>query len=118
MTSPLVLIDIKSGRLCDAPERMRMFKSEPQFNELRSSMTEQLDGERMRQVVEEYFQCDALACMGRERAFVPGRQIRRVSLGVGSVSPELEAMQILRDGSLRRVPLGMVRHLLHRQNDQ
>ncbi|KAG8216979.1 hypothetical protein J3R82DRAFT_7285 [Butyriboletus roseoflavus] len=53
---PLVLIDVKSGRLCDGPERLRTFKSEPQFKELVSSMTEKLDDIHILQVVEKYFQ--------------------------------------------------------------
>ncbi|KAN0084052.1 hypothetical protein V8E55_007556 [Tylopilus felleus] len=54
--SPLVLIDVKNGRLCDRLERSRTFKSEPQFNQLLSSMTEELDNRHIRRVVEEYFQ--------------------------------------------------------------
>ena len=53
--SPLVLIDVKSGFLCDGPKRRDIFKSEQQFEELVSSMTEQLDHERIQRVVEEYF---------------------------------------------------------------
>ena len=53
--SPPVLIDVKNGRLCDAPERMRTFRLEPQFKELVSSMTHELDNGRIQQVVEEYF---------------------------------------------------------------
>ena len=53
--SPLVLIDVKNGRLCDGPERTRTFKLESQFKELVSSMTHELDNGRIQQVVEEYF---------------------------------------------------------------
>ena len=53
--SPLVLIDVKNGRLCDGRERMRTFRLELQFKELVSSMTHELDNGRIRQVVEEYF---------------------------------------------------------------
>ena len=53
---PLVLIDVKSGRLCDGPKRRDIFKSEQQFKELISSMAERLDHERIQRVVEEYFQ--------------------------------------------------------------
>ena len=42
--------------MCDEPERTHTFKSEPQFKELLSSMTLQLDDERIRGVVEGYFQ--------------------------------------------------------------
>ena len=45
-TSPLVQIDVKSGRLCDGPKRRDTFKSELQFKELVSSMAERLDDER------------------------------------------------------------------------
>ena len=54
--SPLVLIDVKSGRLCDGTERSRTFESEGQFQELVSSLTEELDDRRIQRVVEEYFQ--------------------------------------------------------------
>ena len=53
---PLVLIDVKSGRMCDGPERMRTFKSEPQFKELVSSMTDKLDDILILQVVGKYFE--------------------------------------------------------------
>ena len=53
--SPLVLIDVKNGRLCDGPERMRAFRSELEFKKLVSSMTYELDNGRIRQVVKEYF---------------------------------------------------------------
>ena len=53
--SPLVLIDVKSGRPCDGPERTHTFQSEPQFNELISSMTQELDNRRIHRVVAEYF---------------------------------------------------------------
>ena len=53
--SPLVLIDIKNGRLCDGPERMRTFRLELKFKELVSSMTHGLDIGRIQRVVEEYF---------------------------------------------------------------
>ncbi|KAF8550473.1 hypothetical protein OG21DRAFT_1446572 [Imleria badia] len=53
---PIVLIDIESGRLCDGPKRLHIFRLESQFKELVSSMTEQLDDERILRVVEKYFQ--------------------------------------------------------------
>ena len=53
--SPLVLIDVQDGRLCDGPERVRTFRSELKFKELVSSMTHELDNGRIQQVVEEYF---------------------------------------------------------------
>lgn len=52
---PLVLIDVESGRLCNAPEQMRTFKSGLQFKELVSSMTEKLDDGRILRVVAKYF---------------------------------------------------------------
>ena len=55
-TCPLVLIDVKSGRLCDGSAGMRIFKSTSQFKELMSSTTEMLDNTRIQRVVEEYFQ--------------------------------------------------------------
>ena len=53
--SPLVLIDVKSGRLCDGSQRMHTFKSEAPFKQLVSSMTHELDNGRIQRVVEEYF---------------------------------------------------------------
>ena len=50
-----MLIDVKSGVLCDGQKRSHTFKSEPEFKELRSSMTERLDDERIQRVVVEYF---------------------------------------------------------------
>ena len=54
-TCPLVLIDIKNGLLCDGPERARIFKADPTFKELVSSMTEELDENYILQVVSGYF---------------------------------------------------------------
>ncbi|KAI9569842.1 hypothetical protein HD554DRAFT_2327801 [Boletus coccyginus] len=69
--SPLVLIDVKSGRLCDGPARAHTFKSESQFEELVSSMTKELDDRRIQQVVEEYFQYVTLSHVweGKEPSF-------------------------------------------------
>ncbi|KAF8555510.1 hypothetical protein OG21DRAFT_897433 [Imleria badia] len=53
---PLVLIDVESGRLCNGLERMHTFKSESQFKELISSMTEVTDNGRILPVVVKYFQ--------------------------------------------------------------
>ncbi|KAI9569843.1 hypothetical protein HD554DRAFT_2327802 [Boletus coccyginus] len=68
---PLVLIDVKSGRLCDGPARAHTFKSESQFEELVSSMTKELDDGRIQQVVEEYFQYVTLSHVweGKEPSF-------------------------------------------------
>lgn len=52
---PLVLIDIKTGVLCDRPERVRIFKADTAFKELVSSMTGELDENRILQVVSGYF---------------------------------------------------------------
>ncbi|KAF8546332.1 hypothetical protein OG21DRAFT_1502001 [Imleria badia] len=70
-TCPLVLIDVKSGRLCDGPERMHTFKSELEFKNLVSSMMEELDEKRIQRVVEEYFQYVTLSHVwdGREPSF-------------------------------------------------
>ena len=69
--SPLVLIDVKSGHLCDGLKRTNTFKSEPEFKELVSSMTKNLDNERIQQVVGEYFQYVMLSHVweGREPSF-------------------------------------------------
>ena len=50
-----MLIDVNSGFLCDRQKRSHTFKSEPKFKELLSSMTEELDNERILREVEEYF---------------------------------------------------------------
>ncbi|KAI5980846.1 hypothetical protein EDC04DRAFT_2917210 [Pisolithus marmoratus] len=52
---PLVVIDVTSGCLCDRPQRMRIFKADPSFKELVSSMTRKLDNERIRQLVAKFF---------------------------------------------------------------
>ena len=53
---PLVLIDIATGRLCDARERVRMFKSETPFKKLVSeTATTKIDRARIRQSVAKYF---------------------------------------------------------------
>ena len=52
---PLVLINIKTGLLCDGPYRIRIFKADPAFKELVSSMTEELDENCILQVVSGYF---------------------------------------------------------------
>ena len=52
---PLVLIDLKTGLLCDGHERTRIFKADPAFKELVSSMTEELDENCILQVVSGYF---------------------------------------------------------------
>ncbi|KAN0084081.1 hypothetical protein V8E55_007585 [Tylopilus felleus] len=54
--SPLVLIDIKSGSLCGGQDRMDIFMSEPEYKELMSSMTQDLDDKRIRLVVGKYFE--------------------------------------------------------------
>ncbi|KAF8554957.1 WD40 repeat-like protein [Imleria badia] len=70
-TSPLVLVDVKSGLLCDGQKRSDTFKSEPEFNELRSSLTEGLDDELIRRVVIKYFRYVALSHVwqGKEPSF-------------------------------------------------
>ncbi|KAF8417602.1 hypothetical protein L210DRAFT_3580675, partial [Boletus edulis BED1] len=69
--SPLALTDVKSGRLCDVPERTHIFKSEPQFKEMVSSMTKELDNTRIQQVTEEYFRYVTLSHVwqGKEPSF-------------------------------------------------
>ena len=53
--SPLVLIDVRTGNLCDAAERIRIFKTDPIFHELVSSMSMELDTDRIEKVVTRYF---------------------------------------------------------------
>ncbi|KAF8557900.1 hypothetical protein OG21DRAFT_1494421 [Imleria badia] len=70
-TSPLVLIDVTRGILCDGQKRSDTFKSEPEFKELRSSMTVELDDERIQRVVAEYFRYVTLSHVwqGEEPSF-------------------------------------------------
>ncbi|KAI9571049.1 hypothetical protein HD554DRAFT_2238808 [Boletus coccyginus] len=53
--APLVVINTKTGRLCDQRERMHAFESDPKFLELAASMTTRLDHSRIQEVVQEYF---------------------------------------------------------------
>ena len=77
--SPLVLIDVRSGRLCDGPERSRVFKSDLQF-ELLSSKTQELDVRRIQRVAEEYFQYVTLSHVwnGKEPLFQDVHQVGSV----------------------------------------
>ncbi|KIO04803.1 hypothetical protein M404DRAFT_540725 [Pisolithus tinctorius Marx 270] len=52
---PLVVIDVATGHLCDETERMRIFKADPRFKELVSSMTKKVDKTLIRPVVERFF---------------------------------------------------------------
>ncbi|KAI6006360.1 hypothetical protein EDC04DRAFT_2907919 [Pisolithus marmoratus] len=52
---PLVVIDVTTGYLCDGPERMHIFKADPSFKELVSSMTREVDDERILRVVTSFF---------------------------------------------------------------
>ncbi|KIK11437.1 hypothetical protein PISMIDRAFT_690350 [Pisolithus microcarpus 441] len=52
---PFVVIDVATGRLCDDPERMNIFKADPSFKELVSSMTRKVDEERIHRVVTRFF---------------------------------------------------------------
>ncbi|KAI6011786.1 hypothetical protein EDC04DRAFT_3145675 [Pisolithus marmoratus] len=52
---PLVVIDVTTGYLCDGPERMHIFKADPSFKELVSSMTREVDNKRILRVVTSFF---------------------------------------------------------------
>ncbi|KAI6142677.1 hypothetical protein BKA82DRAFT_738779 [Pisolithus tinctorius] len=52
---PLVVVDVTTGCLCDETERMRIFKADPRFKGLVSSMTKKVDKTRIRPVVERFF---------------------------------------------------------------
>ncbi|KIO06447.1 hypothetical protein M404DRAFT_482981 [Pisolithus tinctorius Marx 270] len=52
---PLVLINVNTGCLCDGPEQMRIFKTSPTCKELVSSMTKEVDNERILRVVARFF---------------------------------------------------------------
>ncbi|KAI6041681.1 hypothetical protein EDC04DRAFT_2892935 [Pisolithus marmoratus] len=51
----LIVIDVTTGSLCDIPERIHLFNSSPTFKDLVSSMTRELDTERIRRVVTSFF---------------------------------------------------------------
>ncbi|KAF8131210.1 hypothetical protein EV363DRAFT_1261855 [Boletus edulis] len=53
--SPLILICVRTGNLCDANERVRVFKEHPIFHKLLSSMSTKLDTNRIKKVVARYF---------------------------------------------------------------
>ena len=55
-TSPLVLIDVESGHLCDGPKRVRLYKSEPEFEQLLSSITERSGRDGVQRAVKKYFE--------------------------------------------------------------
>ncbi|KAI6009516.1 hypothetical protein F5J12DRAFT_40996 [Pisolithus orientalis] len=52
---PLIVIDVITGCLCDGPERIRTFKAHPLFKEFVSSMTTEVDDERILRVVARFF---------------------------------------------------------------
>ncbi|KAI6144211.1 hypothetical protein BKA82DRAFT_2383267 [Pisolithus tinctorius] len=52
---PLIVIDVNTGSLCDGPEQIRIFKASPTFKELVSSMTKEVDNERILRVVARFF---------------------------------------------------------------
>ncbi|KAI9571008.1 hypothetical protein HD554DRAFT_235454 [Boletus coccyginus] len=53
--APLVVINTKTGHLCDQRERMNEFEADPKYVELVASMTTRLDYSRIQEVVQEYF---------------------------------------------------------------
>ncbi|KAI6159819.1 hypothetical protein EDD17DRAFT_1761873 [Pisolithus thermaeus] len=53
--SPFVLIDVRTGHLCDVAERIRLFKADAIFYELVSTMSMELDSNHIGQVVARYF---------------------------------------------------------------
>jgi len=80
-TSPLVLIDVKSGCLCDGPERARIFKSEPEFKVLVYSTTQALDDGRIQRVVEAFFRYVTLS-HGKARNHYSKMSIRPAQSGI------------------------------------
>lgn len=52
---PLVLIDVTTGRLCDRQVLPDLFKFDATFKELVSSMTQEVDKERVWEIVSKYF---------------------------------------------------------------
>ncbi|KAI6045486.1 hypothetical protein EDC04DRAFT_2598785 [Pisolithus marmoratus] len=52
---PLVVINVTTGCLCDGTARTRIFKTDQSFFELVSSMTREVDSERIQRVVASFF---------------------------------------------------------------
>ncbi|KAG6373278.1 hypothetical protein JVT61DRAFT_6905 [Boletus reticuloceps] len=52
---PLVLIDVTTGRLCDRQALLDLFRTDPAFKELVSSMTGEINKERIRETINKYF---------------------------------------------------------------
>ncbi|KAI6040391.1 hypothetical protein EDC04DRAFT_2894125 [Pisolithus marmoratus] len=52
---PLVVIDVNTGCLCDSTERERIFKADPSYKELVSTMTSKLDKEQILRVVARFY---------------------------------------------------------------
>ena len=70
-TSPIVLIDVKSGHLCDGAKRILVYKSEPEYEKPLSSITEELDGDGVQRAVKKYFEYVTLSHVweGKEPSF-------------------------------------------------
>ena len=65
------MIDVQSGRLCDGPKRVRIYKSELKFEKLFSSITEQSDSNGVQRAVKKYFEYVTLSHVweGEEPSF-------------------------------------------------
>ncbi|KAI6156853.1 hypothetical protein BKA82DRAFT_716225 [Pisolithus tinctorius] len=77
---PFVVIDVTTGCLCDETERMRIFKADPRFKELVSSMTKKVDKTVIRPVVERFFGYVMFshAWQGKEPSFQDVKQVNSV----------------------------------------
>ncbi|KAI5986042.1 hypothetical protein F5J12DRAFT_898845 [Pisolithus orientalis] len=77
---PFVVIDVTTGRLCDEAERMRIFKADPSFKELVSSMTKKVDKTRIRPVVKRFFAYVMFshAWQGKEPSFQDVKLVKSV----------------------------------------
>ncbi|KAI5986440.1 hypothetical protein F5J12DRAFT_898764 [Pisolithus orientalis] len=80
--SPLAIIDVNSGCLCDNPEKIRIFKADPSFKELVSAMTTEVDEERIQRVVAGFFGYVMFshAWQGNEPTFQDVKQVESKSV--------------------------------------
>ncbi|KIO02162.1 hypothetical protein M404DRAFT_960973 [Pisolithus tinctorius Marx 270] len=77
---PLVVVDVATGYLCDGTERMRIFKADPRFKELVSSMTKKVDKTLIRPVVQRFFGCVMFSHVwqGKEPSFQDVKLVKSV----------------------------------------
>jgi len=65
--TPLRMIDTKTGHLCEEARIRSLFEDDSVFGDLIVSMTERMDTDRIKCVVEGFFRCHVLPQMARQR---------------------------------------------------